>query len=241
MPFRPGALPTIGAALGVFVFGGLGTWQLRRLGEAAESRARWEARLAEPPFDAASPPEDSDVRRARVSGAPAWDRHVLLTNKVRRSTLGFELVVPVHGPPQPVLVNVGWVPVDEVDAVVARERARGDTRTYEGLARVYEEDATASEGMPREADGFARYWRTVSPDAMGQGVDVAPYVLTEGEPLPERGTGVDDEAPIGGWSARQHERPHLEYALTWFGILAALIGLWVHGSMRGAEKAEVRR
>lgn len=241
MPFRPRALPTIGVALGAIVFGGLGTWQLRRMGEAATALARWEARLAEPAFDADAAPADADLRRARVTGTPDWDRHLLLPNKVRASQVGFELVVPVRAAAGTVLVNVGWVPADGVEAVVAQERALGAPRTYEGLARVYAEDPAAGEGWPLEADGFRRYWRTISPDAMGQGVDVAPYAVVEGESLPERGAGKDDTPPIGGWEARPHERPHLEYALTWFGILAALIGLWVHASLRPTETQESPR
>ncbi len=236
--FRPRALPTIGVALGAVVFGGLGTWQLRRMGEAAEARVTWAARLAEPPFDAAAPPADPDVRRVRLTGTPDWNRHLLLPNKVRGSLPGFELVVPVHGAGPVVLVNVGWVPGDAVDAVVARERALGPRRTYEGLARVYAEEPDAGEGFPAEPDGFRRYWRVISPDAMGQGVDVAPFVVVEGAALPERGDGPDSEPPIGGWRATPHERPHGEYALTWFAILATLIGLWVHGSTRPDPSGE---
>lgn len=241
MPFRPRAVPTVGVALGGIVFGSLGTWQLRRLGESAEERVRWEARVSAPPFDADAPPVDADLRRARVTGSPDWERHLLLPNKVRGSQVGFELVVPVRAAAGTVLVNVGWIPAEGVEALVDRERSLGAPRSYEGLARVYAEDPSAGEGWPTEPDGFRRYWRAISPDAMGQGVDVAPFALIEGESLPERGAGSDDTPPIGGWQARPHQRPHLEYALTWFGILAALIALWVNASVRPAESEESPR
>ncbi len=238
--FRPRALPTIGVALGAVVFGALGTWQLRRLSEAEEARVEWSARLAAPPFDATAPPGDPDVRRARVFGSPDWDRYLLLPNKIWGSQPGYELVVPVRTAGPVVLVNVGWVPADAVEDLVARERAAGGERLYEGLSRVYTESPDAGEGMPSEADGFRRYWRAISPDAMGQGVDVAPFAVVEGEALPERGVGPDEEPPIGGWRAAPRERPHLEYALTWFAILLSLIALWVHGSFQAGVNKEER-
>lgn len=240
--FRPRAVPTIGVALGAVVFGSLGTWQVRRMGEADEERARWAARIAEPPFDAADAPDDPDLRRARVTGVPDWDRHLLVPGKYLWDQPGFDLVVPVRVDDGAVLVDLGWVPMDGVADIVARERAVAGPRTFEGLARVYGEEPAAGEGYPTEADGYRRYWRKLSPRAMGQGTAVAAFVVREGEALPAHGRPTDREPPVGGWTAAPHERPHGEYALTWFAILATLIGLWIHGSLQPAPgSVEPRR
>jgi cytochrome oxidase assembly protein ShyY1 len=217
--------------LGVGLFGSLGTWQLRRLGEAERALAAWEQRLAEPPFLASAAPPDPADRRAVVAGRPLWERHTLLTNQVHAGQIGFHLIVPVDMGTGAVLVDLGWVPAEGTAEVVERERAKGLERTFEGLARVLPEKEGAAAGFPPEADGFLRYWRAWSPVAMGQGVAVAPYVLLEGPPVQTGGRREDVEPPVGGWEARPHQRPHAEYAMTWFGILLVLISLWVHGSL----------
>lgn len=233
----------MGLALGVLLFGGLGSWQLSRLSGANQTRAALELRLAEEPFDASSPPVEPDWRRGRVSGDPEWDRYVLVGPTYDGDRIGFDLIVPVRWAGGAVLVDLGWVPAatDGVvsapaEAVVDQERKILGGRTFEGLARTYPPDPSAPGRWPKEAGGFQRTWAAVDPAAMAQGSAVAPFILVEGQGRSEGAPVVDRVPPIGGWEAAPHRRPHGEYAATWFGILACLVGLWAYGSFRDETK-----
>ena len=229
----------MGLALGVLVFGGLGTWQLSRLSQANDVARTLEIRLQEEPFDAPQAPSDPDWRRGRVFGTPDWERYMLVGPRYDRDRLGFGLLVPVASGDDHVLVDLGWVPAspsgkatDAADGVVAAQRAIAGDRTFSGLARVLEGGADAAGRWPPEPGGFQRVWARVDPAAMAQGTDLAPYVLVEGEGYAEGAQGQDRDPPIGGWESAPHRRPHGEYAATWFGILACLVGLWAYGSIR---------
>ena len=234
--FRPRAGPTIGAALGVLILGSLGVWQLRRLSEAGAVRLLFEQRIAQEPFDGTAPPADPDLRRVRVSGVPDWDHYLLLAGKYMWGEVGYQLLVPVRGAGGAVLVNAGWVPADEVEPTLARERAVVGERSYEGLARVFSEDASAAGTFPLE-DGYQRRWRGISPKAMAGGVEVPAFVVYEGEGIAADAEIPDREPPIGGWRTEAPERPHGQYAFTWISLMFTLVLVWASASTQRIEPA----
>lgn len=232
--FRPRPLPTIVAAIGVAFLFSLGTWQWRRMHEAEATRVAFAERLALPAFDAAAPPPDPHERRARVTGEPLWDRTFLLSGKYMfGGQPGYQVLVPVRHAAGAVLVNVGWVPSDEVDLVLAKERGEGSPRTYEGLARVYEEAPEPAGTFPLE-EGYQRRWRAVSPKAMGAaaGLDVPAFVLVEGEGIPLDADIPDRVPPVGGWRAEPLVLPHEQYAITWYSLSLTLFVIWFSASFR---------
>ncbi|MDP2316006.1 MAG: SURF1 family protein [Pseudomonadota bacterium] len=221
------------------MLGSLGTWQVGRLDEAEADRVRFVERLAEPAFDATDPPEDPDLHRARVTGVPDWDHHVLLSGKYMWGDAGYQLIVPVHADGAVVLVNTGWVPADEAELIVARERTVAGPRTYAGLARAFPEDPEAKGSFALE-DGFQRKWRAISPRAMAAGEDVPPFLLYEGEGLAPDAPIPDREPPIGGWRTEAPERPHAQYAFTWFSLMLTLALVWLSASMERQADAGQR-
>lgn len=233
--FRPRLLPTMFVAGGVAVLLSLGTWQLRRLQAAGVARERFAERLAEPPFDAASPPADADLRRARVVGEPLWDRHFLIAGKYMfGGQPGYHLVVPVRvSPERHVLVDEGWIPADEVALILPNERALPSPRAWEGLARVPAKDEDAA-GTFAPEEGYARKWRAVDPAAMGAvlGVVLEPWVLTEGEGLAADADIPDRTPPIGGWRTEPVQPPHGQYAATWYSLSLTLALVWVSATFR---------
>jgi surfeit locus 1 family protein len=232
--FRPARGPTIFAVLGVALLCSLGSWQLRRRAEAREQRAVGELRLAEAPFDAARPPADPDWRRASVTGTPRWDRLMVLPSRYMWMQPGQQWILPVElSGGGFVLVNVGWVPDDESEPILARERAVPSPRTYAGLARV-PPPAPQARAEGTDPAGYPRRWRAVAPAAMGEALGMAfpPFVLGDGEGLAEAAEVKDREPPIGGWRTTLPERPHGQYALTWFSLAATLVGVWASVSVR---------
>lgn len=217
------------------ILASLGTWQLNRLDEAAGNRSRFSERLAAPPFDAFAPPADPDLRRVRVTGVPDWDHHVLLGGKYMWGVVGYQLIVPVRAAGGSVLVNTGWVPADEVELILARERSGAGALAYEGLARVYAEEPTAKGAFPpanAPEPGFQRHWRAISPQAMAAGTEVAQFVVFEGEGLAPDAAIADRVPPIGGWRTEAPERPHVQYAVTWFSLMLTLLLVWMSASVQ---------
>lgn len=213
----------------------LGTWQVRRLHEADRARETFFARLAEPAFDASAPPPDPDERRARVSGEPLWDRYFLIAGKYMwGGQPGYHLVVPVRlADGRHVLVNEGWIPSDEVDLILPNERALGSPRTWEGLARVPAEDPEAAGSFSVE-EGYRRRWRAISPVGMSEaaGVRLEGWVLVEGQGLALDAEIPDRNPPIGGWRTEPVQRPHRQYAFTWYSLSLTLALVWLSASLR---------
>lgn len=203
-------------------------WQLSRREDARAERELYAQRLALPAFDAANPPDAPALRRVSASGRPDWDRVQRVLGRYMWSQPGMQLIVPLEmAGSRWVLVDVGWVPEDEVDAIIARERAAGAERTYVGIARPFTEDASAHlvGGKPNE-------WRAVSPKAMGQalGIDVPGWTVVDGEGLGEDDDIVDRVPPISGWRTVPEQRPNGEYAFTWFGLGLSLLMVWLSAS-----------
>ncbi|MEX2372663.1 MAG: SURF1 family cytochrome oxidase biogenesis protein, partial [Dehalococcoidia bacterium] len=136
------------------------------------------------------------------------------------STRGEEIVAarrPAGGGPA-VLVNLGWIPLGARDDVVPG--LVDAPAVVEGLARDPGERSART--IP---DGA---WTGLSPASMGEalGYPVADWFVFAG---PEReGQGALGEAlPIQGWQRFTNTTPHIEYALTWFGLALALVAVAV--------------
>lgn len=242
--FRPRLVPSLFALAGLSILLSLGTWQLRRMWAADEARARFESRLAEPAFDGSDPPADPHERRARLSGRPDWDRHLLILGKYMWMYIGYQVIVPVRlDGGGTVLVDVGWVPKDEWDLILARERAQGAERRYEGLARVPEPGEGMARAAGAPAEGFVREWRRVDPAEMGRalGEPVAPWILVDGPGLGADDPISDRDPPIAGWRMVPHAIAHGQYAFTWYSLAATLLLVWGSASFRREDAPGVGR
>jgi surfeit locus 1 family protein len=196
---------------------GLGTWQVQRLAWKRDILARIAAAEAGPPLPLPAPPAPSPAPFSKVEAQGRFDhgREVLVGLELRGTVLGARLVVPLlreNAPP--LLVDRGWVPIDRMDAV---ERPAGPVRVV-GWVR---EAAHAGWFAARDDPAHRRFF-TFDPAAIGAAVglpEVAPYALValgEGQGLPQ----PDRTLP----------RPpdnHLGYAITWYGLAAALTGVFL--------------
>jgi surfeit locus 1 family protein len=247
--FQPRGVPTIFAIGGLAVLLSLGFWQLGRREEAAALRAEYAAQLAQAAVDASRADAGSDWRRGYVDGVPDWSRHLLLMGKYMWGQPGQQLIVPVTSASGVVvLVDVGWVPSDEYELILAREQqaARPDAadpaappraRRFEGVMRVYPPNAAAKGGFAPDPDGIARRWRAIDVAAMASAIDatpVAPVLLIDGEGLAPDADIPDRVPPVSGWRVSPPERPHGEYAFTWFSLAFTLVGVWLSVSFRRA-------
>lgn len=216
----PALLALIAAALIVLI--GLGVWQVQRndwkQGLVEASHARTEAAPLEVTDASGYVADEIEYRRVILHGTWQLTDVMFLANRARESVRGEEIIVPVvlqDGGPA-VLVNLGWIP-DGTREDILRELeddARG-TGVTTGLAV----DATGREGRLIPSGS----WSNLDTEAMTEalGYDVAPWFVLAGA---ERSANPspNEPLPVDGWRRYQNTTPHVEYALTWFGLAVVL-------------------
>ena len=209
------------AVAGAVVLSGLGAWQLTRDEYKHDLAAELDARIATTPLAPAEafamPDDDLDYRRLALEGEWDYDRLQVIANRTRYGQRGEEVVVPLRpaGGGPAVLVNRGWYPAAEREAVLAI-LARED-EGLDGLIRV---------GRSLRA--------TQGPDGSWTRFDVAsiaellPYEVvtwraTAGTLVEHLPRSAPPERPVTLFEGYENTTPHMEYALTWFGLAAAML------------------
>lgn len=216
------------AALAFAFLVGLGVWQLQRLAwkEAIVARIAARAKAAPQPLPpraewAALRPDDYDYRRVRVSGR-------FVQGKVARvfrpsapggasgEGPGYVFLAPFETAEGVVVVNRGFAPLARADDIAAPPA--GETEV-EGLMRPPE---PRNAFTPPDAPGKG-VWYTRDGPAIAAALgfrQAAPFTI-DADPVP----GV--ALPRGGATEMSFPNNHLSYALTWFGLAAALAAVFV--------------
>ncbi len=202
---------------------GLGFWQLQRLEWKEGLIAERAARLAAPAVAIGEIRDWRSLERRRVSarGRYLHDRGMRVVNRLRRGRPGHGLVTPLALPDgSAVLVDRGWMPPD----AAPRPEPAGEVFVV-GLLRA---GGRSNAWQPRN-DPARGEWFFVDAPRMAEAAgldDAKPFHL---QLLPAAGrTGYPEP---GGPGAALPNR-HLGYALTWFGLAAALAGVFAVHQMR---------
>jgi len=239
--FRPTLWPTLWASLAalatLLVLLGLGVWQLQRLAWKQALIAERTARLSAPAVDfpaAGDDPADLELRRLRASGRFDHQRELYLGSKTFEGRVGFHIVTPfalTDG--RVVLVDRGWVP-PERRALASRPQDGG-----EGLVTLEAVLRTAGwkggSWFQPENDPEANYWLWIDGAAMLARAEVgADRAVTEVYLQQVAGTRA------GGTPARPPpvvdlRNDHLQYAITWFALAAALLVICLLLHLRGPD------
>ena len=216
------ALPVLAALLG------LGTWQVQRLHWKTALLDRLAAAEAAPPLPlgplGAGPP--APFAKLYAEGRLDHAREVRLGFSVRDGAPGAQLLTPLlrDGAP-PVLIDRGWVPL----AGGAIERPAGPLRIT-GYARPAD---TRDWNSPQD-DAAQRRFYLFDPAAIGAAIGLpglAPFGLVALDPAAAPGA-----LPAAARRLPRPENPHLGYAITWFGLAAALVGVVVAVLWQGRRR-----
>lgn len=227
-------LPWLTALLSLIVFAvliGLGTWQVQRLQWKEGLLATIEARVASAPLPLGEVEAlyrstgDVDYMPVTATGRfhHGGERHFLATWKGQS---GFFVYTPFElDDGRIVFVNRGFVPYDLKNP--ARRQAgqiEGEV-TLTGLAR------NPLSGKPswilpnNDPAGNVFYWKDRDAMARSAGLRSAVAILPffiDADATPNPG-GL----PIGGVTLIDMPNNHLQYAVTWYGLAAALVGVLV--------------
>jgi surfeit locus 1 family protein len=233
--FRPGAwrsllAPGLVSLICLAILLGLGVWQLERKGEKKALIARILARSKVEPPAVLPPPQSWDsardeFRRVRVTGRFQHGAetlvHGLAAGEVPgRALQGYYVLTPfLLEDGGSVLINRGFVPTElKAPASRAAGQVEGVT-TVTGILRGSEPrtmfvpapDPVRNEWFNRDIAGISASRGIANP---------LPY-LVEADSTPNSG-----EWPKGGQLRVDLPNNHLQYAFTWFGIAACLVGVF---------------
>lgn len=226
--FRPNPWAALAAAAGVAATVSLGLWQTSRA-EQKLALAATQERLAGAPAillgDAAVEPDRVEFRRVEARGRFDPRGMVLLDNRVRHGTAGYEVVMPLEltGGRTYVLVNRGWVPGQRDRRQLPVVQTPSEQVTILGLAtvpgrRMYELSADTGDGPVWQNLTIERY-RERKPYSI-QGIVVQQTSdlsdgLLRSWPAPDRGVNT-----------------HRSYAFQWFALAALIVVMFVALSLR---------
>ncbi len=225
--FRPTLWPTLIAAPAVCILIGLGLWQLDRLEWKTGLLARIGDSMAMAAVDmpaAFADPPAWDYRRVRIEGVYLHDRELYLTARTHRGRAGGHVIAPLRrtdgvAAGQVILVDRGWVPDDRRDPATRTGGQPAGTVTVEGvLRRPPERGWLQPDNQPADNLWF---WVDLPAMAAAAGLPTAPALILEAV-----ADAPGEALPVGGQTRVALPNDHLQYALTWFALAAALAAIY---------------
>ena len=247
--FQPRPWPTLIAVIGLAILLALGAWQLDRLAWKTDLLDRIAERLEAPvvPLPAMiTDPPAWDYARVSVTGRFVGDRALPLLGRIHQVRPGAHMLTPFArslGPeggdrPAPILVNRGWVPLETIHQYSRLEGdlATGDPITMSGVLRL-----PSGPGWVTPAnDPDANEWFWIDIPEMARVADlgtVMPLILIPDPPLASGAAfGPDGVSPVPVEVRVTIPNNHLKYALTWFGLAAVLMAVYVISQTRKAPR-----
>ena len=191
----------------------LGAWQLKRAAWKAALIARIEESERAAPAAIGAEPAAQEWHRVVLTGVFLNDRPIRLTGAIRDGKPGTRLLVPFERDGAPiVLVDRGFVPMGET--LIRQETA---PLTVTGRLRLPPEAPLIGPMNQPDLD----LWYRVDPPVMARYRDlgdIAPYYV-------ELAAGPADLPPYPGYAAADLPNNHMQYAFTWFGLAATLVGV----------------
>ncbi len=234
--FRPALAVATLAALAALSM--LGTWQLQRLAWKKDLIESTKARLDAAPIALpealarAGAGEDLEYQPVFAEGAY---RHGIAANVfgTHAGKAGVFVFAPLDwaaldGRAGVVYVNRGFAPQDFADPATRADGLVQGAVRVEGLFRRAEEKrgfekSLAPKDQPTDNLYFARDPKAL---AAAHGLEVPAYYIDS------FGGETSAAWPKGGLTRVEFSNRHLEYALTWFGLGGALIGVYLAFSLR---------
>ncbi|HET6621185.1 MAG TPA: SURF1 family protein [Dongiaceae bacterium] len=224
--FRPTLWPTLFSVPAVIAMIALCVWQVHRLhwkeGLIAdrESRVAAEPTALPPPDGKAggADPAQMEYRRVRLEGTFLHDKELYLGARSMNGNVGYHVLTPfVLAGGGSVLVDRGWVPVARK---LPERRAEGQvtgTQTLDGVVRL----AHGKAWMQPDNEPQNNMWFFFDLPAMAasSGVDFRTDLYVEAGPAQNPGN-----YPVGGQTRVELPNDHLQYAITW-GLLAAALAV----------------
>ena len=221
--------------LGVAVFGWLGTWQLNRSGERQAELQVFEQAASAAPVEASATalaerpdgaPPQGEYLHVTLSGRYAGERQVLMDNMTYEGQRGYHVLTPLYTSTGVVMVNRGFVPAGMDRSLLPNVSVDDAERRVTGLAAPY-----FRAGLQLQDPGAGGPWpRRMTYPTAGQLRALIDERLPEYQLLLDSG---EADGYLRAW--RPYGLPpqrHLAYAVQWYGLAAAAVGIWLAVTIR---------
>ena len=197
----------------IFVFIGLGTWQIIRLNWKNNLILEIENSLKNPPVELAQSKKENFLK-IKTSGSIDFDKQIYLYNLNESGTPGFEVINPITIGDENFLINRGWIPfekkgVEEIN-VFDQENIIG-TLKLQGRKNIFKPDNDLDEN----------YWFSLNREDILKftGKNFSKYIIyLDGNyqlPRPKKITA-------------NISNNHQKYAITWFSLALSILLLYLY-------------
>ncbi|MBD9371309.1 SURF1 family protein [Rhizobium sp. ARZ01] len=206
----------------------LGTWQVQRLAWKEKLLADISERRTEEPvtLEAIEAMErtggDIEYRPLSVTGTFDHDkeRHFLAT---WNGQSGYHVYTPLLlADGRYVFINRGFAPFEKKEARTRGEGQIAGGQTLSGLAREKLDGKPSSLVPDNDISKNVFYWKDL--DAMAASTGIAPANLVPFFIDADSATNPGG-LPVGGVTQFEMPNNHLQYALTWYGLALAMVGV----------------
>ena len=197
----------------IFVFIGLGTWQIIRLNWKNNLILEIENSLKNPPVELAQSKKENFLK-IKTSGSIDFDKQIYLYNLNESGTPGFEVINPIMIGDENFLINRGWIPFEKKGTqeinVFDQENIIG-TIKLQGRKNIFKPDNDLDEN----------YWFSLNREDILKftGKNFSKYIIyLDGNyqlPRPKKITA-------------NISNNHQKYAITWFSLALSILLLYLY-------------
>lgn len=228
MPCRLSLLATLLTVAAVAVLCGLGTWQIQRLHWKENLLAQIAAAREAGPQDIADIDAADVPLYARLKGHYISGTRFLVGPRTYDGAAGYHIVMPLLTDHGAVLVNRGWVPEGQQDSIAPPQ----GSVTVTGMLRAPDPGNVFT--PPNAPDKNAWFRFDLQRMAVAAKVDtLAPLVMYAESEVPESASLQPVRAALA-WSPPNN---HMQYAVFWFTMAAALCVIYVLRFMVGRKSS----
>lgn len=231
----------VGSVVALVLLLVLGTWQVQRLYWKEELLATIDARINSAPRPLAeietllAQTGDVDYWPASAQGTFVHDgeRHFFATYQ---GASGYYVNTPLQlADGRYLFVNRGFVPFDRKDPSQRAEGQIDGEVTVNGLSRNRLDEKPSAILPDNQPEENIFFWKDIDGMAASAGLpddaQVLPFFL-DADATPNPG-GL----PVGGVTMIDMPNNHLQYAITWYGLALALVGVMGAWLVRARRKA----
>ena len=197
----------------IFVFIGLGTWQIIRLNWKNNLILEIENSLKNPPVELAQSKKENFLK-IKTSGSIDFDKQIYLYNLNESGTPGFEVINPITIGDENFLINRGWIPFEKKGTqeinVFDQKNIIGTLR-LQGRKNIFKPDNDLDEN----------YWFSLNREDIFKftGKNFSKYIIyLDGNyqlPRPKKITA-------------NISNNHQKYAITWFSLALSILLLYLY-------------
>ena len=197
----------------IFVFIGLGTWQIIRLNWKNNLILEIENSLKNPPVELAQSNKENFLK-IKTSGSIDFDKQIYLYNLNESGTPGFEVINPITIGDENFLINRGWIPFEKKgtqEINVFDQKNIIGTLKLQGRKNIFKPDNDLDEN----------YWFSLNREDILKftGKNFSKYIIyLDGNyqlPRPKKITA-------------NISNNHQKYAITWFSLALSILLLYLY-------------